>query len=497
MEALGQAIADARPLAAQLTAVRDALPAAKAQLAALLTQIETQIKAQIKAVQEEEAADVASGRPPAVLPELPAELWLQIFDSLRAEELPAVCRVCRAWRDLSREFQLWTRRQLRCYHTKVRVAFMAPQPAARHTKHMLAAAARPAAPSQGCAAHTFSSIAQVPFGCGDVVLGVGLQLERHHGHHGRAGSLRDVRIAFDLLSEDAFTVDAVRRSVWKAPFSCFLPLALEPAHFERAIPALRRAAQQAFGEAAATTTLLDLLAAAMNSMVVDLFKCCEEAAPPLHASEAALEGYCALHQLLLCSAHRWPEISAEAYRRVRQFLEHERGRNKRATPDLGRLLICLTLAGRGWEEMRAPFLEEMLARNVRWVLQARPELAVTRGRGAHTVAPIVRAQNTFTASRTSLRLVAFQISFLRTVGRPAGASGPDDVRAGYERRLGRPTASQRALMQAAAKRMLTLRDWREFFQLVGAIAPKETRLNSLLINAIHVSARRRYHTGHC
>ena len=107
------------------------------------------------------------------------------------------------------------------------------------------------------------------------------------------------------------------RSVWKAPFSCFLPLALEPAHFERAIPALRRAAQQAFGEAAATTTLLDLLAAAMNSMVVDLFKCCEEAAPPLHASEAALEGYCALHQLLLCSAHRWPEISAEAYRRVR------------------------------------------------------------------------------------------------------------------------------------------------------------------------------------
>ena len=149
------------------------------------------------------------------------------------------------------------------------------------------------------------------------MLGVGLQLERHHGHHGRAGSLRDVRIAFDLLSEDAFTVDAVRRSVWKAPFSCFLPLALEPAHFERAIPALRRAAQQAFGEAAATTTLLDLLAAAMNSMVVDLFKCCEEAAPPLHASEAALEGYCALHQLLLCSAHRWPEIGAEAYRRVR------------------------------------------------------------------------------------------------------------------------------------------------------------------------------------
>ena len=33
-------------------------------------------------------------------------------------------------------------------------------------------------------------------------------------------------------------------------------------------------------------------------------------------------------------------------------------------------LRCLTLAGRGWEAMRAPFLAEMLARTVRWVLQA-------------------------------------------------------------------------------------------------------------------------------
>jgi ubiquitin-protein ligase len=143
MEALAQAIADARPLAAQLTAVRDALPVAEAQLAALLTQIETQLKAQIKAAQEEEEADVASGLPPAVLPELPAELWLQIFDSLRVEELPAVSRVCRAWCDLSREFQLWTRRQLRCYHTKVRVALIAPQPVCSHDAYadMRAAAA--------------------------------------------------------------------------------------------------------------------------------------------------------------------------------------------------------------------------------------------------------------------------------------------------------------------------------------------------------------------
>ena len=220
---------------------------------------------------------------------------------------------------------------------------------------------------------------------------VSWQIERHHG---RAGTLRDVRVALDLLSEEAFTVDAVRTSVWKAPFSGFLPLALEPAHFERAVPALRRAAQHAFGEGATvrparparssrgtpgcqcflcaptctpsplcsraaadvpqTTQLLDLLAAAMNSMVVALFRSCEgAAAPQLHASEAALDGYCALHHLLLRCAQRWPEIGAEAYRRVRGFVDHEHARRKASSPDLGRLLVCLTLAGRGWDEVRA------------------------------------------------------------------------------------------------------------------------------------------------
>ena len=46
-------------------------------------------------------------------------MWLEIFEHLRTEELPIVGRVCRAWRDVTRDYQLWTRRQLRCYHTKL------------------------------------------------------------------------------------------------------------------------------------------------------------------------------------------------------------------------------------------------------------------------------------------------------------------------------------------------------------------------------------------
>jgi len=231
----------------------------------------------------------------------------------------------------------------------------------------------------------------------------------------------------------------------------------------------------------------------MNSMVVQLFS--THAAnldePPLHASEVALEGYCGFHHLLLHAAQRWPEIRQEANRRLEAFLSSERGQSKDCTPDLGRLLVTLTLSGRGWEALCYPFLREMLARNVRWVLQKKPFLLATAP--PHAASRADRAIQTFDASLTALRLVAFQISFLQLIGRPAGTAGPQNVCARYDRRLGKPTAPQRAQLQVHAKRVLKLSSWTEFFLLVGANVPSADTLHELLVGALHTSARRGYH----
>jgi len=347
------------------------------------------------------------GAQSVLLADLPTDILLAIADRLRTEDLPNLDRVCRSWRDLSLCHNLFARRQLCCFHSKER--FSAP----------------------------------------GVCLGVGLRLLEGH----RSGELKDVATPFDLISEAAFTRDKVRLSVWKEPFTHFLPLAIDARHFSRSLPYLQRLTKQVFGERAKTTHLLDLLAAAMNSMVVQLFAATTDGTtPPLHASEVALDGYCAFHHLLLSCAERWPDIRAEADRRVRSFLASERGRHKDSTPDLGRLLVALTLSCKGWSALCYPFLREMLARNVRWVLQKKPFLASTRAQG--------RAQHTFEASLTGNRLVAFQIFFLNLVGRPASASGPHDVLASYERRLGKPTATQRAQLQAMAKRTLRLSNYR-------------------------------------
>mmetsp|Transcript_40332 Transcript_40332/g.94129 ORF Transcript_40332/g.94129 Transcript_40332/m.94129 type:complete len:715 (-) Transcript_40332:530-2674(-) len=393
-----------------------------------------------------EAAERAR-RSEAAFAELPGDLLVMVADRLRAEDLPALTRVCTAWRDVARANHLFARRQLCCFYSKER------------------------------------------YGGADVLLGVGLNLQLHAG-----GGLKEVSTPFDLISEAAFSRDGARLSVWKAPFTHFLPLAIDARHFARALPLLERLTKQAFGAAARTTHLLELLAAAMNSMVVQLFTahCAAAGAPPLHASEVALDGYCAFHQLLLCSAQRWPHIRAEAERRVRAFLECEDNRHKRATPDLGRLLVCLTLSSRGWAAVRYPFLREMLSRNVRWAVQKKARLGALSP--PHAPSAAARASLTFDASLTSLRLVAFQIFFLHVVGRPAGTTGPFDVLAQYEQRLGRPNTTQRSQLQAMAKRTLQLSSWREFFVLVGAAVPDAPTLHGLLVGAVRASEAKGYHS---
>lgn len=377
------------------------------------------------------------------LEDMPADLVLAIADRLRTEDLPGFGRVCRLWRDVSQTYHLFARRQLRCFYTKDM------------------------------------------YDTAGACLGVGLRLELH-----RSGELKEVFTPFDLLSEAAFSQDHARLSVWKEPFTHFLPLAIDRRHFQRGLPHLQRVTKQVFGEQAKTPHLLDLLGAAMNSMVVQLFGgIARGELPPLHASEVALDGYCGFHHLLLSCAERWPDIRAEADRRVGRFLAGERGRHKEQTPDLGRFLVSLTLSSKGWRELRYPFLREFLARCVRWVLQKKPFLESRQVWRA----PSDAARHTFDASLTGLRLVAFQIFFLNTVGRPAGTTGPHDVIAAYERRLGRPTATQRAQLQRTAKRMLQLSSYGEFFALVGANVPDAATLDELLLDAIQSSADKGYH----
>ncbi|KAJ3032829.1 hypothetical protein HK097_005064, partial [Rhizophlyctis rosea] len=261
---------------------------------------------------------------------------------------------------------------------------------------------------------------------------------------------------FDLLSIEAFHDHGVSTAVWGEPFNAFLPLVLEEAHYQRAKGEIERSLMWLAGKGEGTRSIsgkagdvvgtvnfepwvgVEVIAKMMNQMVVDLMKNVDDEGAKrakasvgrygylaylqpykksvnLHASDKALSGYCALLHLLLRLALDHPIILETAHEKVHQFLARESKRSKEAVPDLGEFLVFLALVPSvTWEkDLAAPLLRELLSRNVVWYLKDRPHLAYTSDTGK--ICDDLRVKQTFEASKTSLRLLMFQVHFLRSV----------------------------------------------------------------------------------
>ena len=151
--------------------------------------------------------------------------------------------------------------------------------------------------------------------------------------------------------------------------------------------------------------------------------------------------------------------------------------------------MCFALSGRSWKDAAFLFLREVFDRNVRWLLQDHPQLG-RRGGGA--AVDEQRLRTTFRASRTSLRLVMFQVHFLTQVARPEGRS-PAEVLESYKFSLGRPSDAVQGRLQGAAKAILAASYWPEFFARCQVPAPSPAALTRILEEAVGNSERKGYH----
>ncbi|KAJ7784459.1 hypothetical protein B0H16DRAFT_1876905 [Mycena metata] len=248
---------------------------------------------------------------------------------------------------------------------------------------------------------------------------------------------------FDWLSQRAFVEFGVRESVEKRDFAFFLPLAFSRPHFQRAYTLIWKRLQEldsAVQKAENTTSrnprrraagssqpqeIIGVVYKMMNNIVISLMKSCDTALTAagsstqtlLHASEKAVIAYCHLFHLVICLYRSDPKIMRDATLRLHRFIDRKDTRVKKHVPDLGELIILIMLVlcrppvGDGpaikWANLAGPFLEEVIVRNVRWVLKDAPQLEVME-QGASDY----RLAETFFRSKTGLRLVMFQITFL-------------------------------------------------------------------------------------
>ncbi|KAF5317532.1 hypothetical protein D9619_013226 [Psilocybe cf. subviscida] len=364
------------------------------------------------------------------------------------------------------------------------------------------------------------------------ILGVGVSINR---------SARSLSSDFDWLSMAAFDEFDVRHSIEKQPFEFFLPLAFNRPHFRKAEreiwrrlgfidralceaeaaisrktrrPATRRTTQPLKSHQA-----IEVLYRMMNNIVVSLMKSCDESMssndngrrvlgyessnPPklLHASEKAVVSYCHLFHLVIRLCVNTPAILQDATRAVQAFIRSPAQRLKRNVPDMGEFLVLVMLvlvfppkgqtAEQVWATLVGKFLEEALTRNVRWVLQDAPELEFLERDGQAGCEAAYRLNTTFEMSKTSLRLIMFQVTFLNAFRRTySGNLGKLDDNYGV---ADKDLPEQ---MVVAIKEIYAVDSWPQFFRRVnfakGAGFTKDI-FTGMLRDCVKLSGQRGYH----
>ncbi|KAG6890596.1 hypothetical protein C0995_006572 [Termitomyces sp. Mi166 len=249
----------------------------------------------------------------------------------------------------------------------------------------------------------------------------------------------------------------------------------------------------------------------VNNIVVSLMKSCDHVldAPALrfghrsptllHASEKAVVSYCHLFHLLLSLTRTTPAILHDATRRLRRFIMVPESRSKTEVPDLGELIVLINLVlacppidkaiPLTWQLLNGPFLEEAITRNVRWMLADNPELEVLE-EGASDY----RLQKTFLKSRTSLRLIMFQIAFLDIFIKAYAGPGVERLDENY----GFPEADIPERMAKEVKAIYEVATWPGFFERVQyarGLAFDKEKMSELLRAAVSKSTQKRYHTA--
>ena len=118
------------------------------------------------------------------------------------------------------------------------------------------------------------------------------------------------------------------------------------------------------------------------------------------------------HHLLLAFAMKYPQLIEIANEKIRNFCKNESVRDKENTPDIGELIVYLSISKYSWKQFFPAFARELFDRNVRWILSKYPGLRHLEGDNLRSC---IRMTQSFLATKTGKRLAAFQSFFMNEV----------------------------------------------------------------------------------
>lgn len=296
----------------------------------------------------------------------------------------------------------------------------------------------------------------------------------------------------DVLSYDAFHIDKVRSTVWKEQFDHFLPMYICQEHFERALPVLEKSLASlcphlAYRGRFNREMVLEVLPTMMVTQMVLI------ADKGKHCSERVLEGYCMLHRLLLACVECYG-LQRQVEDRIRKFMSCESSRTKQACPALGHMYALLSVSDTyTWRQVHHVLMQESFDRAALWVCKTNNQLAHINDPKLCTLSDDEILQAWLEADTVRLRISMYSVLFLQCIARPKDAPLAA-VELSYDELYGRPSATQRKLLQQGCDKVLGVASWPEFFQCSWLTVPTKEYVLSMLKSALKNSGRKKYHT---
>ena len=402
---------------------------------------------------------------------LTEKLMKEIFSYLSVIDLISISKCCRVFHNVSNDSLLWKNLCFRYF--KNYIDFNSSlHPKIQFGREVLSTKA------QLFCFHTRKTFEED-------ILGIPISYERNP----RTKKIQYISTTLDLLSREGFYEDVVRKSVWKRPFTHWLPLYITDHHANLSWKYIQSSmAKLCDAKEFKPWMVLDVLPKLMNTMVVSVMS------GETHASIVAIEGYCAFHHLLLKMIKKFPELSKRIDSTIRNFIKDENARTKNNTPSLGDFIPLLTVSEQfSWFDVRSAYVQENFDRNALWVIKKYPALQnVDRSYSSQSHVNQSRLNNTFDANRTSVRLLMFHVYFLTNIARPDGRS-LNEVTSNYDLFFGRPTTQMKEDLQAHCKRVLAVQNWPDFFRLIGMKVPSPQNVTFVLNQAVVNSKRKGYH----
>lgn len=246
-------------------------------------------------------------------------------------------------------------------------------------------------------------------------------------------------------------------SVMKEEISYFLPLYIHPIHgseiknqFELTLNEVAKILPKCKpNKTPIEEMIIKVVPNLMSATVVEFSKGTQ------HTSDNALNGYFALHRLLLWALETYPRLEKECDRRLKEFIEDENNRSKKACPHIGEWLMLLSASWKyRWQDTAEAYLSESWKRNVMWYVKEDSKLGMLDTDKAY------RLKETYERTKVSRKLLAFQVLFL-DIAMPKGKSRAELIRR-YDNNLGFPTPDMVKDMKESVKRiesMATYTDW--------------------------------------